>query len=192
MKKFYQNLIDKSLNFCSKKSSGIYLYLISFFESIFFPIPTDIFLFPYVIANSKKYIKITIFVTLFSVFGGVIAYLIGFFVWYKISPFLLEHYPSIINKLDDFESQFLKTGIILILIGGISPFPYKITCIGSGILGINLTLFIISSIISRGIRFFVVSYLIYKYGEQSLNFIRRYILRITLFLLVLIILTLLI
>ena len=70
MKNLYEKILNRSINFCSKKNSKIYLNIISFIESIFFPLPTDIFLFPYVLANKKEYLKITIYVTLFSVLGG--------------------------------------------------------------------------------------------------------------------------
>ena len=175
MKKLYEKILNISIDFCSKKNSKIYLQLISFLESIFFPIPTDIFLFPYVLANKKEYLKITIYVTLFSVLGGVVAYYIGYFIWNEISPILMEVYPKYISKINDFNNQFTEIGILLIIIGGFSPFPYKITCIGSGIIGINIFLFIIFSILSRFLRFFLVSYFVYKYGETTKNIIGKYI-----------------
>ena len=175
MKNIYEKIIKWCINFCSKKNSKIYLNTISFIESIFFPLPTDIFLFPFVLANKKEYLKITIYVTLFSVLGGVVAYYIGYFIWNEISPILIEVYPKYISKINDFNNQFTEIGILLIIIGGFSPFPYKITCIGSGITGINIFLFIIFSILSRFLRFFLVSYFVYKYGEATKNIIGKYI-----------------
>ena len=175
MKKLYEKILNISIDFCSKKNSKIYLQLISFLESIFFPIPTDIFLFPYVLANKKEYLKITIYVTLFSVLGGIVAYYIGYFVWSEISPFLIEMYPKYVSRINDFNNQFTEIGIILIIIGGFSPFPYKVTCIGSGIIGINIFLFTIFSILSRFLRFFLVSYFLFKYGEATKNIIGKYI-----------------
>jgi len=175
VKKIYEKIIKWCINFCSKKNSKIYLNTISFIESIFFPLPTDIFLFPYVLANKKEYLKITIYVTLFSVLGGIVAYYIGYFIWNEISPILMEVYPKYISKINAFNNQFTEIGIILIIIGGFSPFPYKITCIGSGIIGINIFLFIIFSILSRFLRFFLVSYFVYKYGETTKNIIGKYI-----------------
>ena len=175
MKNLLKKIFDLSLDFCSKKKSKVYIYFISFIESIFFPFPTDIFLFPYVLANKKEYLKISIYITLFSVLGGVVAYYIGFFIWDKISIILKDVYPSYISKLNSFNDQFYEIGIILIIIGGFSPFPYKITCIGSGIIGINILLFIIFSFFSRFLRFFLVSYFIFKYGEATKNIIGKYI-----------------
>ena len=175
MKNIYEKTIKWCINFCSKKNSKIYLNTISFIESIFFPLPTDIFLFPFVLANKKEYLKITIYVTLFSVLGGVVAYYIGYFIWNEVSPILMEVYPKYVSKINHFNNQFTEIGILLIIIGGFSPFPYKITCIGSGIIGINIFLFIIFSILSRFLRFFLVYYFIYKYGETTKNIIGKYI-----------------
>ena len=175
MKKIYEKLINSIINFCSKKNSNSYLNFISFIESIFFPLPTDIFLLPYVLANKKKYLKITTFVTLFSVLGGVVAYYLGFFVWNEISPFLTEVYPKYISAINDFNNQFSEIGILLVIVGGFSPFPYKITCLGSGIIGINIFLFVFFSFLSRFLRFFLVSYFVFKYGDATKDIIGKYI-----------------
>ena len=175
MRKIYQRVMSHSIQLCSRKNSESYICLISFIESIFFPIPTDIFLFPYILAKKEKYLKITIYVTFFSVLGGVFAYFLGYFLWNIISPILSQYYPAFIFKLENFNNQFIEVGIILIIIGGFSPFPYKITCIGSGIIGINIFLFIIFSFVSRFLRFFLVSFLIYKYGDKTQKIIGRYI-----------------
>ena len=85
-------------------------------------------------------------------------------------------------KLDSFNNQFVDIGIILIVIGGFSPFPYKVTCLGSGIIGINIFLFIFFSFVSRFLRFFFVSFFIYKYGEKTQKIIGTYINVISVFL----------
>ena len=175
MKNLYEKILDTSLNFCLKKNSKVYIYLISFIESIFFPIPTDVFLFPYVLVRKKEYLKISINVTFFSVLGGIVAYLIGFLIWNKISPFLMNFNTSFVLKLNSFNEQFYELGIILIIIGGFSPFPYKVTCLGSGIIGINIFQFIIFSFLSRFLRFFLVSFFVFKYGDTTKNIIGKYI-----------------
>ena len=182
MIKIYERVMSQSIQLCSRKNSETYICLVSFIESIFFPIPTDIFLFPYILAKKEKYLKITIYVTLFSVLGGVFAYFLGNFLWNLISPILSEYYPTFILKLNSFNSQFIQIGIILIIIGGFSPFPYKITCIGSGIIGINIFLFIFFSFVSRFLRFFFVSFFIYKYGDKTQEIIGKYINIISVFL----------
>ena len=188
MRNLYEKIFDISINFFSQKNSKIYIYLISFIESIFFPIPTDIFLVPYVLAKRKEYLKISIYITAFSVLGGLFAYYIGFFIWNKISPLLTEIYPIFILKLNQFNEKFYEVGIILIIIGGFSPFPYKITCLGSGIIGINIFQFIIFSLLSRFLRFFLVSYFVFKYGNATKNIIGKYINIISIILIIIFIL----
>ncbi len=182
MRIIYERIMSQSIQLCLKKNSKYYLCLVSFFESIFFPIPTDIFLFPYILAKKENYLKITLYVTFFSVLGGIFAYYLGFFLWNIISPTILEYYPAFMLKLESFNNQFLEIGIILIVIGGFSPFPYKITCIGSGIIGINIFLFIFFSFVSRFLRFFFVSFFIYKYGDKTQEIIGKYINIISVFL----------
>ena len=188
MRNLYEKIFDRSINFFSQKKSKIYIYLISFIESIFFPIPTDIFLIPYVLAKKNEYLKISVYVTVFSVLGGIFAYYIGFFIWNKISPLLTEIYPIFIFKLNHFNEKFYEVGIILIVIGGFSPFPYKITCLGSGIIGINIFQFIIFSLLSRFLRFFLVSYFVFKYGNATKNIIGKYINIISIILIIILIL----
>ena len=113
--------------------------------------------------------------TAFSVLGWLFSYYIGFFVWHKISPLLTEIYPIFILKLNQFNEKFYEVGIILIIIGCFSPFPYKITCLGSGIIGINIFQFIIFSLLSRFLRFFLVSYFVFKYGNATKDIIGKYI-----------------
>jgi len=166
---------QKILNFCSKKNTNSFLYFISFIESIFFPIPTDIFLIPYILANREKYFKIIFLTTIFSVLGGLVAYLIGLLFWYTILPWLNMNYPEIQNKVFNFQESFNKIGILLVIIGGFSPFPYKITCLGSGILGLNIYVFLISSFFSRWFRFFLVGYFFYKFNNEAKKFVYKYI-----------------
>ena len=175
MKNFYDKLVVKSTEFCRKKNSKFYLYFISFIESIIFPLPTDIFLVPYVLANKKNYLKISLIVTIFSVLGGICAYFIGFFVWNEIEATLSQIFPNYISKLKDFNEKFFEIGLILVVIGGFSPFPYKITCIGSGILGISILPFIVFSFLSRFFRFYLVSFFVYKYGEKTNEILGKYI-----------------
>ncbi len=177
----FKNLIE----FCKKKNSKLFLYFISFIESIFFPLPTDPFLIPFVIAEKKFFIT-TIFVTFFSVLGGIIAYYIGNILWENLESPIITFFPSIGESIKVFQNEFSELGFLLIVIGGFSPFPYKVTCLGSGILGINLFGFIFFSLISRGARFFLVSFLTYKFGELAINFIQKYILRVSFVILIII------
>ena len=168
----FDYLYQKVINFCKSNNSKWVLYLISFFESVIFPLPTDPFIVPYIIAE-KKFLRIAFFVTIFSVFGGIFSYYLGNSLWNLFYPFVNISYPNIYDLIEAFEKDFSELGILLILIGGLSPFPYKITCLASGILGINFIQFVFASIFARGLRFYLVSFLIFKYGEKSINLIKK-------------------
>ena len=183
-----RNLNSKEIlkTFLKKKESKWILYFISFIESIIFPIPTDPFLIPFIITE-KKFLRLAIVTTLFSVLGGIVAYSIGNYLWESLEPFVEIHFNGIFNSVNEFKINFLNLGVLLIIFGGISPFPFKVTCLASGILGINFMIFFLASTASRGIRFLLVSYLIYRYGEKSLALVRKHIAVISLVLLLIII-----
>ena len=185
------NIIEKSykkiLAKCQKKENKVYLYLISFLESIIFPIPTDIFLVPYILASVKKYISIAFLTTFFSVLGGCVGYFIGYLFWEESSVFIINYYPEINTKLNSFIVEYNKYGILLVIVGGFSPFPYKITCLASGFLGVDFILFFIFSFISRGARFFLVCYLLFRYQEKANELIPKYIGKITILIIVILI-----
>ncbi len=175
MRNFLNNVFDRTLNFCKKKRADSILYFISTIESIFFPIPTDIFLIPYILAKKEQYLKIIFLTTIFSVIGGVLAYYIGVYFWQTISPWVFNNYPLTFDKINEFQNSFNTLGFLLVLIGGFSPFPYKITCLGSGIIGVNFYIFFISSLLSRGLRFFLVGYFFYKFNSLAKNIVNKYI-----------------
>ena len=175
MKETNQSIYGKLIYKCKEKKSKIYLYIISFLESIIFPLPTDIFLVPFVLAEKKNYWKIALMTTIFSVLGGCLSFFIGLILWEQIKPFLLDYYPSIDSKLNSFILQFNEYGIALIVIGGFSPFPFKVTCIASGIMSLNFVIFVIFSFISRGLRFFLVCYLLYRFQKKANELIPKYI-----------------
>lgn len=185
------NIIEKSykkiLEKCQKKENKVYLYLISFLESIIFPIPTDIFLVPYILASVKNYVSIAFLTTFFSVLGGCVGYCIGYLFWEETSDLVINYYPEINMKLNSFIFEYNKYGILLVILGGFSPFPYKITCLASGFLGVDFILFFIFSFISRGARFFLVCYLLSRYQEKANKLIPKYIGKITILIIVILI-----
>ena len=183
---FYKKFIKF---FRSKKSNG-FLYFIAFIESIFFPLPTDPFFIPYILTQ-KKFYKLVLITTVFSVVGGIVTYLLGSFFYQEVSSFLFANSPKIVSSIDSFNEKFEEIGYIIILIGGFSPFPFKITCFASGILGINFFSFLILSLVSRFSRFFLIGYLISKYGDKAINLIKDNVKKITWILLMLLIILIL-
>ena len=171
----FDYLYKRIISFCKKTNSKWVLYFISFLESIIFPLPTDPFIIPYIIAENK-FLRLAFFITLFSVAGGIFTYYIGNSLWDLFYPLVSVSYPNINNLIEDFEKDFSELGIVLILIGGFSPFPFKITCLACGILSVNFIQFVLTSLLARGLRFFLVSFLIYKYGEKSIEIIKKNVL----------------
>ena len=164
----FNSLYKKCLNLSAHKNSKNFLALISFIESSFFPIPPDVMVIPMVIAKKRDFIKIFIIATIFSVLGGVLGYFIGAF-FFDIGMQIMDFYSygdklnSLKVSLINGDSFFAWFGILFL--AGFTPLPYKVFTIASGLIGFNLLIFVLISIFSRGLRFFIVSYLAYKFGN---------------------------
>ena len=188
MEKFSKQIYNKIIFFSSKRTAWIYLSFISFIESIIFPVPTDIFLAPIIISQRSKTIFLIFVTVLFSVLGGILGYFLGQYLWDLILPNINFIYPNFDEGFNSFEKNFLQYGWFLVIIGGFTPFPYKIITISSGILQLDLLMFIVCSILSRGARFSFVGFMFFKFGESIKNILEKYlnlmsIILITLFIL---------
>ena len=162
----FKSLYRKCLDLAAHKSSNFFLGLISFIESSFFPIPPDVMIIPMVIAK-KSYIKIFMIASIFSVLGGVFGYMIGA-IFFDMAINIVDFYgyENKVNGLKNSLSQgegFLAWLSILFL-AGFTPLPYKAFTIASGLIGFNLLIFIMVSLISRSLRFFIIAYLSYRFG----------------------------
>ena len=173
----FQTLYKKCLELAAHKSSNFYLGLVSFIESSFFPIPPDVMIIPMVIAKKKEYLKIFLIASVFSVLGGIFGYLIGY-LFFDLAMYVIEFY-SYEKKVENLKlsmsqgSGFLAWLSILFL-AGFTPLPYKAFTISSGLIAFNLPVFIIVSLISRGLRFFIVAYLSYKFGELFTEYMEKH------------------
>ena len=173
----FQTLYKKCLELAAHKSSNFYLGLVSFIESSFFPIPPDAMIIPMVIAKKKEYLKIFLIASIFSVLGGIFGYLIGY-LFFDLAMYVIEFYgyQDKVEKLKLSMSQgsgFLAWLSVLFL-AGFTPLPYKAFTISSGLIAFNLPIFIIVSLISRSLRFFIVAYLSYKFGELFTEFMEKH------------------
>ena len=169
----FNTLYKKCLNLAAHKSSKYYLAVVSFVESSFFPIPPDVMIIPMVISKKNDFIKIFVIATIFSVLGGILGYFIGAF-FFDVGMQIMNFY-NYENKLIDFKADLIKSEglyawLIILFLAGFTPLPYKVFTIASGLIGFNLFIFIFISIISRGLRFFIVSYLSYRFGDLFTNF----------------------
>jgi membrane protein YqaA with SNARE-associated domain len=146
--------------------------VIAFAESSFFPIPPDVMLVPMVLANRRKAFVIAAVCTVCSVVGGLLGYAIGFYFFETIGAWVVKTY-GLQSGLDKFRQGFDQYGIWIILIKGLTPIPYKLVTIASGAAHFDLFTFVWASIVTRGIRFFAVSALLWKFGEPIRAFIEK-------------------
>ena len=173
----FQRLYKKCLNLAGHKNSNFYLGLVSFIESSFFPIPPDVMIIPMVIAKKKEFIKIFLIASIFSVLGGILGYLIGY-LFFDLAIYVIEFY-NYEDKVKDLKlsmsegSGFLAWLSILFL-AGFTPLPYKAFTIASGLIAFNLPIFIVVSLISRSLRFFIVAFLSYKFGELFTEYMNNH------------------
>jgi len=173
----FTTLYKKCLDLAANKSSKYYLALVSFVESSFFPIPPDIMIIPMVISKKTDFIKIFLITTIFSVLGGILGYFIGAF-FFDIGMQIMSFYGyedkliNLKNSLMNSEGFYAWLGILFL--AGFTPLPYKVFTIASGLIGFNIVIFIIISLISRGLRFFIVSYLSYKFGDLFTQFMEKH------------------
>ena len=173
----FTQLYNKCIQLAAHKNANFFLSAISFLESSFFPIPPDVMIAPMVVAKKKNFLKIFLIATIFSVLGGIFGYLIGAY-FFDFAMNIIEFYnyedrvigiKEALSKGDGF-----YTWLAILFLAGFTPLPYKVFTITSGLIGFNLLIFILISFISRGLRFFIVSYLSFKFGDAFTNYMNRY------------------
>jgi membrane protein YqaA with SNARE-associated domain len=142
------------------------LGIVSFAESSFFPVPPDVMLIPMAMARPDRAWSYAAVCTLTSVAGGVLGYFIGAVLYDTVGQWLIQFY-HLGNGVDAFRAAYAKYGALIILLKGLTPIPYKIVTIASGFAGYNLGLFILFSVITRGMRFYVEAFLLNRYGARA-------------------------
>ena len=169
----FNELYQKSLSLAAHKSSKVFLAIVSFVESSFFPIPPDVMIVPMVMAKKNDYLKIFIIATLFSTLGGVLGYFIGsYFLDFGMSVVSFYGYENkVLNLKDDLtKGTGLYIWLATLFLAGFTPLPFKVFTITSGMIGFNLFIFLFICLISRGLRFFIVSYFSFKFGDAFNKF----------------------
>ncbi len=150
------------------------LFGVSFIESSFFPIPPDVMLVPMVLAERAKAWFFATIATVGSVLGALLGYAIGYYLFDSIGQPLFDAY-GYGEKFASFRGQYNDYGAWIVLFAGVTPFPYKVIAIASGATGLNLVVFVLASLVARGLRFFIVSGLLYWFGEPIREFIERHL-----------------
>ena len=173
----FNDLYKKCLDLAGHKSSKYYLAIVSFIESSFFPIPPDVMIVPMVISKKNDFLKVFLITTIFSVMGGILGYFIGAF-FFEFGSNIMNFY-GYENKLSNIKENLINSDgfyawLGILFLAGFTPLPYKVFTIASGLIGFNLLIFIFISLISRGLRFFIVSYLSYKFGDLFNRFMDKH------------------
>ena len=173
----FKNLYKKCLDLAGHKSSKYYLAIVSFVESSFFPIPPDVMVVPMVISKKADFKKIFFITTIFSVLGGMLGYVIGAF-FFEFGAHIMNFY-GYEDKLYNLKESLIKNDgfyawLGILFLAGFTPLPYKVFTIASGLIGFNFLIFVLISLISRGLRFFLVSYLSYKFGDLFNEFMDKH------------------
>ena len=180
--KWIQQLYNWVLSWAETKYGTTVLFFLAFVESIFFPIPPDILLIALALGASHKAFRYALICTLGSVSGAVIGYAIGNIMWLtaggEFSAFANMFFNNIpgfsITLYESIKNLFIQYDFWVIFTAGFTPIPYKVFTISAGAFDINFMMFMLASIISRGARFFIIGWLIWKFGPTIKTFIDKY------------------
>ncbi len=180
--KALKRLYDWVLHWAETPYGAIALFILSFAESSFFPIPPDALLIALVLGARNKAFKLAANCTIASVLGALLGYAIGYYVWWSgpnqfsgVAMFFFNNIPSFNTALFyDVKSLYDQWNFWIVFTAGFTPIPYKVFTVTGGAFQINIFLFVLASILSRGARFYLVAFLIWKYGPQIKKFIDKY------------------
>ena len=184
--RFIRSLYNWTMDLAKNPRAIWLLGFVSFIEAIFFPIPPDVLLIPMILANIKKAWLYAFVATVASVFGGLVGYAIGLLAYAQIAePLLLGLGKQ--SAMNLFSNSINENGFLIVLTAGISPIPFKVVSIMSGFTQMPIYVFLLSALLGRAIRFFVVATLLRRYGEKIKSFIETYLGWLFLFFVVLIV-----
>ncbi len=169
-------LYDKCVSWAGKKYAKPILAFEAFIESSFFPIPPDVMIIPMVVAKKKDFIKIALIATIFSVLGALFGYFIGYVFFNEIGIKIFEFYGY--DNPNFLKEKFSTTGgfaswLGILFTAGFTPLPFKLLTISSGFINFNIFFFIFICVFTRGLRFFLVAFLTFKYGEKFGPFLEK-------------------
>jgi membrane protein YqaA with SNARE-associated domain len=167
-----RRLYDRCIAAAGKPHATWTMGAVSFAESSFFPIPPDIMLVPMALARPDRAYRLAAWCSVMSVAGGVLGYAIGALLYDSVGQWVMHVY-GYGSKVEEFRAAYAQWGAWIILLKGLTPIPYKIVTITSGFAGYNLGLFILFSLITRSARFFVLAFLIDRYGVQAREIIEK-------------------
>lgn len=168
----FRALYDWTLRLAGHRHADRYMAAVSFAESSFFPIPPDVMLVPMMLARREQAYRIALICTISSVLGGALGYAIGMFLRDSVGEWLIRAY-GMGEGIRQFETLFRTYGAEIILLKGLTPIPFKLVTIASGIAAFNFPLFLLCAAITRGARFFLIAFLLNRYGAPMQEFIEK-------------------
>ena len=177
-----RKLYDWVLHWADTKYGMPALFILAFAESSFFPIPPDVLLIALAMGNRSKAFRFALVCSIGSIIGGIAGYSIGHFAWWSgknvfssLALFFFDNVPGFsVDIFQKIRSQYELNNILIVFTAGFTPIPYKIITITAGAFNINFPMFLLASSVSRTARFFLVSLLIWKFGEPITTFIDKY------------------
>lgn len=168
----FRALYDWTLRLANHRHAVRSLAIVSFCESSFFPIPPDVVLVPVVLQHRERAYRIALICTLASVLGGIVGYGIGYFLYNSVGRWLIELY-GMGDRMAAFQEWYARWGAAIILAKGLTPIPFKLVTIASGLAKFNFAIFVVTAFITRALRFFVIAFLLKRYGAPVQAFIER-------------------
>ncbi|MAL79417.1 MAG: cytochrome B [Sneathiella sp.] len=169
-----RRLYDFTMSLAAKPRAKWFLGGVSFIESSFFPIPPDVLLIPMVLANRAEAWRLAFICSVTSVLGGMFGYLVGAFFFELIGAPIIDFY-GYADKFIEFSAAYNEWGGWIVAFFGLTPFPYKVITIASGVTHLDIFVFIFASVMSRSLRFFIVAGLLWKFGAPIQVFIEKYL-----------------
>lgn len=169
-----KGLYHRMAQYATHKHALLWANVVAFAESSFFPLPPDIMILPMLIANPSLAFRVAWTCTISSVIGGLVGYAIGFYIFATVGAWIIETY-SLQQGFAQFQHQFQEWGFWIIALKGLTPIPYKLVTIASGVAKLDLLKFVIASFIARGFRFTMLSATLYYVGPYAKSYLEKYL-----------------
>jgi membrane protein YqaA with SNARE-associated domain len=172
--KIVRRMYDWVLSWAHTPYGGIALFLIAFAESSFFPIPPDVLLIALCLGHREQWLRFATICTAGSVLGAIVGYGIGWGLWHSVDQFFFNYVPSFTPEaFEKVQNYYREYDVGIVFVAAFTPIPYKVITITAGVFGLNILAFVLASIVGRAARFFLVAYLLHRYGAPIGAFIDK-------------------
>ncbi|GMU91509.1 MAG: DedA family protein [Candidatus Hydrogenedentota bacterium] len=169
-----KRLYDWVLSWADTPYGGAALFVLAFAESSFFPVPPDVLLIALCLGNREKWFRFAMLCTVASLLGGLVGYAIGWGLWHLVDQLFFSYVPGFTEaQFERVRGLYEQWNFWIVFIAAFTPIPYKVITVSAGVFGINVVMFAIASCVGRAARFFIVSYLLHRYGEPIHGFIEK-------------------